>query len=309
MDRVYREIPYNYNKIEKNVVTDRNEIVKEIILANRCYWYDTCAFRNHMNLSCGQLIAQYIKETSGIVVITRTILMELCSADGNLWEEHIAYIEYMASKGIKILLICEEDLFDVLYTYSSDIIEINQWLARAVKCAKSKVGKIENVVKNDKALYKALFETKPYKDKELASKLFSKVRAVKTSGDNMGEELIGVCVHWLSRIRNLQEHKHIVLTDDKKSIAMLGKVMTNVREYYEANSIALCTTAKLCYLMVQKGTITTENEGSQVLEGIVENSNLKVYCSGEYELQPTDRTFEAEEFLKAVLNKKIKVYY
>lgn len=309
MDRVYREIPYNYDKIEKYVITNRDDIVNEILRARRCYWYDTCAFRKHMEMPCGQLIAKYIKETSGIIVITRTILMELCSADGQLWNEHIVYIEHLVSQGIKVLLIYEEDLFDVLYTYSSEIAEINQWLSRAVKCAKSKVGKIEETIRSNNMLHKFLYEGVLCKDTNLARKLFSAVRAAKASGDNMGEELLAVCVHWLSRMRDKQSYKYIILTDDKKSIPVFGKVMKNVSEYYEVESVTLCTTVKLCYLMVQNGVVSRAEEVGGILKEIVEQGSLKVCYSGEFELKPLERTMTLQGFEEAIFKNKIKVYY
>ncbi len=309
MDKKYIDTPYNFREIEACVITDIEKIEKEIILAPKCYFYDTCSFRNHMKIPYVKLLYQYIKDTSGIVIITRTVMMELCSDHGYLWNEHVEYIKNMYMEGIKILVIYEEDIFEILHTYCADVSEINKWLSFAVRCAKSKVGKIESVIGQDVGFRKALFEGVECKDSKLAQKMFRRVRDSKTSGDNMGEELMAICVHWLSRMRDIELYKYVILTDDKKSIPVFGKVMKNVKEYSGFNSVSLCTTVKLCYLMQIRNIICNKDQITGILSGINQGTDLKVYCSEEFELNPTEKNMTIQEFAEKVFEGKTKVYY
>lgn len=309
MERVYIDTPHNFGEIQNYVITDEEKIIREIILAKRCYFYDTCSFRNHMMVPRPELLCDYIKYTSGIVIITRTVLMELCSNDGYLWNEHVEYIKNMYLEGIKILVIYEEDIFKILHTYCADVSKINKWLSFAVRCAKSKVGKIEFVVGKDVGLRRALFEGTECRDSKLAEKMFRKVRESKTSDDNMGEELLAVCVHWLSHVREFESYKYIVLTDDKKSIPIFGKVIKNTREYLDKNSIALCTTAKLCFLMHFHGIICQEKHIIEILKETNIGNSLSVCCSEEFELSPTEKRMSIQEFAKKIMSNDTKVYY
>ncbi len=309
MGKEYIDTPHNFGEIEAYVITDIENIKREMILAKKCYFYDTCSFRNHMMTPDAKLLYKYIIETFGIVVITRTVLMELCSNNGCLWNEHIEYIKNMNLMGIKILIIYEEDIFDILHSYCADVSQINKWLSFAVKIAKSKVGKIEAVIEQNIDFKKALFEGEGSKDNKLAEKMFKCVRERKTSGDNMGEELLAICVHWLSRMRDIEEYKYVILTDDKKSIPIFGKVIKNVKDYSDFNSISLCTTVKLCYLMKINNIICEENQIIRILSYTNSGINLKVYCSEEFELNPAEKNMSIQEFAGKVFGGKIKVYY
>ena len=309
MDRVYIDTPHNFSDIETYVSTDINEIKKLIIMAKKCFFYDACSFRNHMFASDNKPILTYIKRYADVVIITRTVMMELCSSDGKLWKEHINYIRNMHAEGIKILVIYEEDIFDVLRTYCADVTQINKWLSYAVRCAKSKAGKVEMVVGSDMELRRYLFVGEESTDSMLASKMFGKVRDSKSSGDNMGEELMAVCVHWLSRMRDVESYKYVVLTDDKKSIPTYGKVIKNVREYSGCDAIAICTTVKLCYLMYMNSIITEEKQITDVLSNTSMGSSVIVFCSEEFELYPTEKTMCVDEYAKKIFAKGIKVYH
>lgn len=309
MEKIEREIPCNFSEMKQYIITDVQEISNNIILAEKCYFYDTCSFRNHMVSSEQELLFDFIKETSGIVIITRTVLMELCSGDGCLWKEQIEYIKNMFLYGIKVLVIYEEDVFDVLHTVYSDVAEINKWLSFAVKYVKNKTGKVEELVRQDGKLKQVILAGEECKDSKLAKCLFTKIRSHKTPQDNMGEELLAISVHWLSRMRNFEEYKYIVLTDDKKAIPVMGKVIKNVREYLGSNSIAVCTTIKLCSLLQKADMIDNENQILKMLSYVNSEHEIKVYCSAEFELYPTEKSMSVQEYARAVFQEKIKVYF
>ncbi len=309
MDKIYTDAPHNFSEIASFVITDSEVVAREIIMTDKCYFYDTCSFRNHMLASNTNLIFEYIKATSGIVVITRTVIMELCSNDGKLWEQHIEYIRNMHSEGIKIVVVYEEDLFKTLHTYCSDVSEINRWLSYAVKNAKSKAGSLEQVIGQDARLKKMLFQTEKCEDNKLAEKLFKSVRASKQSGDNMGEEMIAVCVHWLSRMRESCAYKYIIFSDDKRAIRIFGKVINNSREFSGQDMISEFSTAKLCYHMKLKGIVTQEEQVLALFSKSNVGDALKVFCSEEFELSPAEKTMSIEVFAKKVITQNIKIYY
>lgn len=309
MEKIYVDAPYNFSQIETYVITDINAAVREIILAEKCYFYDTCSFRNHMSAANVHLLYEYIKSTSGIVILPRTIIMELCSNDGMLWNEHIQYIKNMYQAGIKILVLYEEDFFEVLHTYCADVTGINKWLSYAVRSAKSKVGSVERAVGQDVWLKKMLFEAGTCKESKLAERMFSAARKCKVAGDNLGEEMIAVCVHWLSHIRESVSYKYIIFSDDKKAMTTFGRVIKNSKDFLGSDMISVVTTAKLCYLMQVKGIVSKEEQVIGLLSKSSMGDNISSCCSEEFELAPAEKTMSIEEFARKIIEGNIKVYF
>ena len=51
MAGTYMEIPYNWNDIKDLVEADTGEIISSIVASDKLFFYDTCSFRRHSNLS------------------------------------------------------------------------------------------------------------------------------------------------------------------------------------------------------------------------------------------------------------------
>ncbi|MCI8669701.1 MAG: hypothetical protein HFI34_09305 [Lachnospiraceae bacterium] len=309
MKKVYNDTPDNFAEIQTYVITNVEDIAKAIILADKCFFYDACAFRNHMRILNPECIFEYIKRMGGIVVITRCIVMELCSNDNLLWKEHIEYLKKMYQYGIKILLMYEEDAFHVLNTCYSGTAQINLMLSFAIRAAKSKTGTIENILNNNSALRKEIFISSENKDSSLAKRFFREARNGKSSGDDLGETLVAVCIHMLSNIREITEYKYIMLTDDKGAIASLGKVMKNVKEYIGSSCISGITTPKLCQLMVQEHIIEDKKEIESIINAGSIGEFIKIYCSEQFELSPCEKSISVAEFAKKITNNAgVKIY-
>lgn len=309
MKKVYHDTPDNFAEIQTYVITNVEEIARTIIQADRCFFYDACAFRNHMRILNPDCIFECIKRMGGIVVITRCIVMELCSNDNLLWKEHIGYLEKMYQYGIKILVMYEEDTFHVLNTCFSGIAQINLMLSFAVKTAKSKTGTIETILNNNSTLKKEILISGENKDSSLAKRFFREMRKGKMSGDDLGETLAAVCMHMLSNIREIMEFKYILLTDDKGAIALLDKVIKNVKQHIGRRCVSAITTPKICQLMVQEHITENKDEIESTINAGSIGGFIKIYCSERYELMPCEKTVSSGEFAKKITgNTGIKIY-
>lgn len=306
MCKIYKDTPENFNDIEPYVSINSEDVVKRLIQSEKCYFYDTCSFRKHMIIDQPESIFDYVKQTNGVVVITRCIIMELCSNDNKLWVEHIEYIKKMHQSGLYVIVMFEEDFMDVLNFCFTGVTTTNGMLSIAVKHAKSKTGTVEKILSIDSALKKELLVDDTNSDKTLAKRFFGKVRLNKTSEDNLGEELISICVHMLSNIREEKANKYIVLSDDKGAITLLGKTMQNVEKYMGMKCITGVTTAKLCWLIENNLHFSSKEQ----IENILGNpdENIKVYCSEEYELMPSEKTFKVSELAQKLIGGSIKIY-
>lgn len=176
-------------------------------------------------LQAGDLFA-FLNKYHSVVVITRCILMELASHSGILNQEYIQYIHKMQQAQIKVLILYEEDLFDVLSICFTTISSINHLLALAIINVKTATGTIQSLLKEDKALRTKIFKDKN-SDNSLYRRFFKAVRQKKEAEDHLGEELIALCVHLLANIPEAQACKYLVLTEDKGAIRLLKKAAKN----------------------------------------------------------------------------------
>lgn len=307
MYSTYKENPGNFPELEPYVILDKEELAECIIKADRCYFYDACSLRNHMSAEKPELIFEYIRRTCGVVVLTRCIIMELCSDDGCLWIEHIEYIKRMQQYGIKVIVMYEEDVFCVLRTYCSDTARINEMLSFAVKCVKSKAGIIESVLGSSPKLKRELLGTCTNKNSMLAEQLFKEIRKNKQAKDSLGEELLAVCVHWLANMRDINEYKYIILTDDRKVVPVISKAMKNSEEHNGKRAISVLTTTRLCSLLVKEGIIAARSQIISILSGT--DSRIRLFCSEKFELGPTDKSMSVSEFADKVIKREITVYF
>ncbi len=301
-------IPANLAEIEEYTICDKSEIVKHILSSSKCYFYDCSAFRNHMKNSGRQFILQYIKKTQGIVILIKSVLMELCTEKGELWEEHIEYIKEMKRVGLLVFIINEEDVVEVLQNCFSSVKMINMWLSYAVKNVKSKYGAMELTLRNDLLLKQELLVNYNEQDRFLGRRFFEKMRREWKMEANLGEEMIAVCLHMLSHIPEYTSYKYIALTDDKGAVRLIGKVMEYINKMQGQKNLSALTSASLCQRMLRCGILMTEEEIRKIVEGEKGLERISVYCSGEYELYPDIVTMTSREFAEKVVKNEITVY-
>jgi hypothetical protein len=86
------------------------------------------------------------------------------------------------------------------------------------------------------------------------------VRDNKEHHDNLGEELIAVCVHILSYLPGLPDGKLCILTDDKGAVSKFGSVTRKTNQQYRGSKLLLLSTPKLVQYMFQKHTDISEEE-------------------------------------------------
>ena len=145
-----------------NIITKKEEIVTEFLTKQKCYFYDTCSFRRHTNLKEQEAnyLLKYLKIQDSIVVITRCILMELASHSGILNQEYITYIKHIAELKIPVLVIYEEDLFDIMEVCFSTNATINNYLCWTMRTMKLPISTITKTLEQNSTLYDQIIKGK-----------------------------------------------------------------------------------------------------------------------------------------------------
>lgn len=309
MATCYKETPSNMADITQYIISDKSSCVREIIMAEKCFFYDTCAFRKHANLKHPESLLEFLKRKNGIVVITRTIIMELASVSQSLNIEYVDYIKKMHQAGLKILVIYEEDIFDVLGQCFNSNAQINKYLDVAIKVAKSAVGTISSVYKSDIQLRNDIMSDNNT-DSTLFTRFFNIVRNSKESGDNLGEEMIAICIHMLSNIPESYNYKYIVMTEDKGAIKLINKIWKNICDYSLKNTVTAVTTVVLGQKIYQENLITTKAQVEEIVFAGITGGRGTIVASEEYDLEPQEKTMVCGEVAnKIMVPNAIRIYY
>lgn len=267
MSDKYTEIPENYCDAEAFLVTDLEQIVQEIIVSRKIFFYDTCSYRRHANLSVEGMnrIAAYYKKHDSILIITRCILMELASSSGVINEEYISYLKLIVNAGIKVILLDEENVFDILAECFSTNAKVNEYLTWAVRMSRLTVSTITETLKSDIKLYEEVIEGKNSRKPDIYRRFFSSVRKNKEHDDNLGEEIIGICVHILSHLPGIEDGKLCVITDDKGAAGNLSDLYRRTNNQFKGAKVVIFSTPKMVQHMHHEGIELTEEEIIEIL--------------------------------------------
>lgn len=262
MATTYTESPGNFCEIEAFVETGIKEMKSIFFSAERVFFYDACSFQRHSNLADKEknILINYFKDRGIVIFITRCILMELASDWRRLKKEHIEFLKAMNGVGVKVVIFNEEYTYDILSECFSTNEKINEYLLWAVRTVKSPVSTIGETLKADEKLTSEVIEGKNLKSSGLYHRFFTAVRGNKEPGDNLGEELISICVHILSYLPGVFDGKLCVLTDDKGTVGKIGSVMKRTNAHIRGAKIILFSTPKLVQHMFQEHVEISEDE-------------------------------------------------
>lgn len=302
MSRPYTETPQNYNEIKSLLITDLRDITREIISAGKISFYDTCAFRRHANLdeNWKERIISFFKDNNSIIVITRIILMELASSSGIINEEYIVYFTLLVNAGVKVVLLNEENLFEVLSECFSTNSEVNKYLLWAVRMGKSPISTITNMLEDNAELSEEILDGKRLNHSDLYFRFFSIARDNKEKGDNLGEELIGICTFILSYLPGMFDGRIWVFTEDKDAASKIHSMYFNTNPNHKGARVLLFSTPKIAQYIYQEGMKLTEND---IIELFANHPGyISVLGTMPYDLDANEYKFKsAKEFAQMIL--------
>ena len=267
MATAYTETPSNLSEIMPFIVTDIKVIKNLFYSADRVIFYDACSFQRHSHLANREksILIRYYNAHATTVFITRCILMELASDRGILAEEFIEFIKVMSENEIKVVLFDEEYIYDILSECFSVNEKINAYLLWAVRMCKSPTSTITETLKENTKLMAEVLEGKNLQQSDVYDRFFTAVRGNKEHDDNLGEELIAICVHILSHLPGVYDGKLCVMTDDKGAVAKIDSVMKKTDVRNRGVKIALFSTPKLVQHMFQEQVEISEDEMVTIL--------------------------------------------
>lgn len=298
----YTDTPHNMAEITPYVVTDKKAIAAEILGKQKCFFYDTCSFRRHANLNHdeAEYLLNYIKTQNGIVVITRCILMELASHSGVLDRKYVEYIKHIQEFGITVLVIFEEDVFHVMEICFSTNAAVNSYLCWAVRTIKSPVSTITETLERNGSIQDEVIKGRNLDHRDVYEHFFKAVRGNKESDDNLGEELLAVCLHILSYMPGEEDGKFCIITDDKGAAGKIDTLFKKTAKQHRGKKIVVYSTPKLVQVL-HREHILEDREHVKAILSTGTDGNIVVLGTQIYDLRSKGISISSEELADLII--------
>lgn len=298
----YTDMPHNMTEITPYVVTDKETIVTEVLGNQKCYFYDTCSLRRHANLSNeeAEYLLKYIKEQHGIIVITRCILMELASHSGVLNHEYVEYIKQIKGFGITILVIYEEDLFSIMEMAFSTNTAINSYLCWAVRMIKDPISTITETIEQNDGIHDEVIKGRRLDNRGAYKRFFEAVRENKKAGDNLGEELLAICLHILSHMPGEEDGKFCIITDDKGAASKIDTLFKKTARQYRGKKIVIFSTPKLVQVLYREN-ILEDREHAKAILSTGTDGNIVVLGACIFDIRSKEIAISCEELADLIM--------
>lgn len=185
---------------------------------------------------------------------------ELASSSGIINEEYIEYITLLVNAGIKVILLNEENLFDVLSECFLTNNEVNKYLLWAIRMGRSPISTITRTLEDNTELSEETLGEKKLNHSDLYLRFFSQVRNNKEKDDNLGEELIGICTFILSYLPGVIDGRIWVFTEDKGAASKIHSMYRRTNPNYRGAKVQLFSTPKMAQYIYQEGMRLTEDD-------------------------------------------------
>lgn len=308
MEKIYKEVPDNFNDLKDYLVQEREIYIDNFLEAENIYFYDTCSIQCHSNSNNRDKIITYIKNTNGIVVITRTVLMELGGNGGFIQDSVIDYISEFYNANVPVILFNEEELFYILKSILSlTTEECNKLLGNVIGQVASYEGTIYEIKReNPNNIYRRLHNPN-YSSDCLYKEFFDFARSYKSSGDNLGEELMFICFCILSKIHLLS--KLIFLSNDIKSRDSVISVNEYTKRHHDKIEPYQLTTATLLYKLQRERLITSKSHLTEIFKKSF-NGNVPFYYTDEFSINMEYNKLPVPELVDLIFEKgDFRIYY
>lgn len=306
MTKKYQEVPTNFNVLKPYIIYEKNEVINEFYNRRHYFFYDTCSFLHHSNTLDRSYIIQYLKNEDAIIIITRTVLMELTANSFNLHPTQLRYLKELYNAELKILLLDEEIVADCIKNISNiSNKEANILLGHAIKEV-SKYKTITNKLKNnmDSTLKNKIIINPA--NTLMFNLFFRYARSQKVQGDSLAEELIFICIIVLTKI---PLDKYILISDDLSIRNSVIRVNAYLDKHHKVKSPIQITTPALIYKMYKKSIITSKQDMINILDHVT-NERITVYYLGEYDIKIENHSFDKEDLINRLISEEeFKIIY
>ena len=193
---------------------------------------------------------------------------------------------------------------DIMESCFSSRQQVNNYLIWAIRMINSPVSTIAKTLLEDEGL-RNIVEEKSKNPQDFYTRFFSGVRNNKETGDNLGEEMLAVCLHVLMKLPE-EEGKFCVITDDKGAAGKIDASFRRVNRRYRGKRVILFSTPKLVQALYNERIATRAEELLPILHS-GNNGTIKILGTEIYDIENREITLDCAEAARKIVDKKIHI--
>jgi len=301
MAKKYQEVPSNFSSFESYMIYKKEDVVDAFIKAHQYFFYDTCSILHHSSSAKRQNIINYLKSKVDIIIVTRTVLMELTANSFELHPVQIQYFKELKSSGLKVILLDEEVIYDCLKdALSISTEEANKLLGYAIKELSKSKTKINEIIESMNKTISSKFKGSNPGNKELFGTFFRYARSMKSEGDSIAEELILICIIVLTKI---PVGRYFLISDDMQIRSQVIRVNEYISKHHGRKEPSQLTTTSLIYKMYKDSVLSNRDDMIEIMKAAFKG-NVNVFFVGEYDIEQRYESFKCEDLIDRILNEK-----
>jgi hypothetical protein len=131
-------------------------------------------------------------------------------------------------------------------------------------------------------------------------RFFCAVRGNKESGDNLGEELLAICLHMLSNLPGEKDGKFCVVTDDKGAVSRIDTLFKRTARQHMGKRIAIFSTPKLVQVLYREKILENKNYIKAMLR-TGSSGNIVVLGTLIYDIRSKEISISSEELADLII--------
>ena len=205
-------------------------------------------------------------------------------------------------------IVDEEALFQVMSLCYSPNRAVNEMLMWAIRMIKGPTSTITKTFAENTLLNQHLLQGKKLDDKEIFRQFFAAVCDNKEEGDNLGEELLGICLYLLTQLLGEPDGKFCLMTDDKGAAGKINSMFKKTPENYRRKRMIFYSTPKLAMLLYKEKYITDQDTLIKMLHTAAEG-NMKILGTQIYDLRSREISLTREELAEQIILNRIHVTF
>lgn len=178
-------------------------------------------------------------------------------------------------------------------------VAINGYLCWAVRILKNPVSTITETLEQNSTIHNEVIKGKNLDNSGIYKRFFEAVRKNKESKDNLGEEVLAICLHILSHMPGKADGKFCIITNDKGAASKMDSLFKKTAAQDKGKKIIIFSTPKLVQVLYREHILENKEHIQTILStGIEENIVVLGTCI--FDIRSREISISSEELAQLI---------
>lgn len=162
------------------------------------------------------------------------------------------------------------------------------------------VSTITKTLEQNKSIHDEVIKGRNLDSGGIYKRFFEAARRNKESGDNLGEELLAICLHILSYIPGEEDGKFCVITDDKEAGGKIDALFKETAKQHKGKKIVIFSTPKLVQVLYREKMIE-DREHIKAMLSVGTEGNIVILGALIYDIRNRDISVGVDELTNLII--------